>query len=415
MTSYWHPFANMATVKGNEFVVTRGEGVYVFDAAGNRYLDATASLWYANIGHGRAEIVEAVKRQMESLAAFHTFGDYANPTTLALADRLASIAPVPGSKVFLTSGGSDSVDTAAKLARRYFAETGEPERVVFVIRDWAYHGMHGFGTSFAGIDPNRAGTGPLVQDVVRVPHDSVEDLERAIDEVGPDRLAGFFCEPVLGAGGVRPVTDTYLKDSRRLVDEAGALFIADEVITGFGRVGAWFASERFSLEPDIVTFAKGVTSGYLPLGGVLASPKVAEPFWADGTDAVWRHGYTYSGHPTVCAAALANLDIIEREGLIPRVLELEIEIMEALESLLDHPNVAGLRGGVGALAAVQLDPDLVAEDPSAAARGADAARSAGVITRAIAGGGFQVSPPFTITSDQLDELAAGLRAGLDAI
>jgi putrescine---pyruvate transaminase len=415
MTSFWHPFANMASVKGHEFVVTRGEGVYVFDDAGKRYLDATASLWYANVGYGRAEIADAIAEQMGNIAAFHTFGDYANPTTLALADRLASIAPVAGSKVFLTSGGSDAVDTAAKLARRYFAETGEPERVVFITRDWAYHGMHGYGTSLAGIAPNRDGTGPLVEDVVRVEHDSVDALARVVDEVGADRVAGFFCEPVIGAGGVRPVPDMYLKDARRLIDEAGALFVADEVITGFGRTGAWFASERFSLEPDLVTFAKGVTSGYLPLGGVLASPKVAAPFWSDGSDAVWRHGYTYSGHPTVCAAALANLDIIEREGLVARVLELESEIMEALESLLDHRNVASLRGGVGALAAVQLDPDLVAEDPSAPARGAAAAREAGVITRPIAGGAFQVSPPFTITRSELDELTAGLRTGLDAI
>ena len=414
MSSFWHPFANMAVVAGNELVIKRGEGVYVFDVDGKRYLDGTASLWYTNVGYGRTEIGRAMAEQSARLAAFHTFGDYANPAALRLSDRLADLAPIPGSKVFLTSGGSDSVDTAAKLARRYFVEIGQPERTVFIVREWAYHGMHGYGTSLAGIQANFDGHGPMIQDVVKVAYDSIEALGDTIEAVGADRIAGLYCEPVIGAGGVRPAPAGYLKHARRLIDDAGALFIADEVVTGFGRAGDWFASSRFSLEPDLVTFAKGVTSGYAPLGGVLVSPRVAAPFWT-GDGAMWRHGYTYSGHPVSCVAAEANLDIIEREGLLARALELESEIMDSLAALGDHPAVSHLRGGVGALAAVQVADAVLAEDPHAAARAASGARAAGVITRPLAGGGLQVSPPLTITHDQLEELAGGLRAGLDSI
>jgi len=278
MSSFWHPFSNMAAVAGSELVIDRGDGVYVYDIDGKRYLDGTASLWYANIGYGRDEIGAAMAAQSARLAAFHTFGDFANPAVLQLADRLSGLAPVSGSKVFFTSGGSDSVDTAAKLTRRYFSEIGQPDRTVFIVREWAYHGMHAYGTSFAGMRPNLDGHGPMVEDVVRVPYDSVDYLMDTIDLVGPDRIAGLYCEPVIGAGGVRPAPAGYLKQARRVVEDAGALFIADEVITGFGRVGDWFASSRFSLEPDIVTCANGVISGYAPLGGVLVSPRVAEPF-----------------------------------------------------------------------------------------------------------------------------------------
>ncbi len=414
MTSLWHPFSNMAAVDGNELTIERGEGVYVWDDAGKRYLDATASLWYMNVGYGRTSIGEAMAAQSAQLAGYHIFGDFSNAPAANLADRLAAIAPLPGSKVFLASGGSDAVDTAAKLARRYFTLTGEPERTVLITRDWAYHGTHAYGTSLAGLAPNLEGFGPMVPDVVKVPHDSVDALREAIDDVGAERVAGLFCEPVIGAGGVRPVSDVYLKDARALIHEAGALFIADEVITGFCRTGDWFASTRFSLEPDLLTFAKGVTSGYAPLGGVIAAPRVAAPFWA-GDGAMWRHGYTYSGHPVVCAAALANLDILEQEGLAARALELESEIMDALSPLLDHPAVEHIRGGVGALAAVQLGSDAGPDVIAAAGKAATASREAGVITRALAGGGLQVSPPLVISRDQLDELAAGLRAGLDAL
>lgn len=414
MSSHWHPFANMAQVAGNEVIIERGDGCYVYDNRGKRYLDATASLWYSNIGYGRTEIAQAVAAQLTKLNAYHTFGDFSTGPAEDLADRIAGIAPVPGSKVFFTSGGSDSVDTAAKLARRYFSEIGQPERTVFITRTWAYHGMHAYGTSLGGLPANLEGHGPMIEHIVPVPFDSVTALRKAIDAVGAENVAGFYVEPVIGAGGVRPAPDGYLKEAREIVADAGALYISDEVITGFGRVGDWFAASRFSLAPDLITFAKGVTSGYLPLGGVIASPRVAEPFW-QGSGALWRHGYTYSGHAAACVAGLMNLDIIERENLLTRVLEIETELMEALTPLLDHPLVSSIRGGVGALAAVQLDEEAIAADESLPARAAAASRDAGVITRAIAGGGLQASPPFIITRDQLDELAAGLLAGIERV
>mgnify|MGYP000427406200 CR=1 FL=1 len=411
MTALWHPFAAMAAVEGAEVVIERGEGAWVVDEEGRRYLDGTASLWYCNVGYGRREIADAVGAQLARLHAFHVFGEYASRPTLELAERLAELAPVPGSKVFLTSGGSDSVDTAAKLARRYFEELGRPERTVVVTRDWAYHGMHAYGTAMAGIDANRLG-GVLIPDVVTVAWDSAEALAETFARLGPERVAAFFCEPVIGAGGVRPAPAGYLEAARELVREAGALWVSDEVITGFGRVGDWFASGRFALEPDLVTFAKGVTSGYLPLGGVLAPPHMAEPFWRSGV--VWRHGYTYSGHTAACVAALVNLELMEREGLHRRALAFEGVLLEALAPLAAHPLVAEVRGGVGLLAAVQLDPGLLAADPALPARVALACRDAGLITRALAGGSLQVSPALVITEAEIEELASRLGAGLDA-
>jgi adenosylmethionine-8-amino-7-oxononanoate aminotransferase len=413
MTSFWHPFARMGAVDGNELVLERGDGFYVWDTEGNRYLDGTGGLWFANVGYGRTEIIEAVAAQMNQLAAYHTFGDYSNRPAMELAERISALAPVPASKVFFGSGGSDAIDTAGKLARRYFHEIGQPNRTVFIVREWAYHGMHGVGTSVSGMSPNRDGYGPLIDDVVKVPYDSAEAMAAAIEDIGAHRVAALLSEPVIGAGGVRPVAETYLKETRQLIRDAGALYIADEVITGFGRAGDWFASGRFSLEPDIITFAKGVTSGYLPLGGIIASPEVAAPFWkSDGP--MWRHGYTYSGHATVCAAGLANIAILEREQLPQRALELETVLTEELQSLVELDVVSEVRSGVGVMAAVQFDPELVAADPDFAERANIAVRDHGVITRALAGGGLQISPPLTITRDGIAELAAGHRAGIEA-
>jgi len=406
----------MGAVDAREFVVERGEGCYVWDEAGRRYLDATASLWYANVGYGRSEIARAAAAQLERLHAYHVFGDFATRPVLDLTDRLASLAPVAESKVFLTSGGSDSVDTAAKLARRYFHEIGQPERTVIITRTWAYHGMHAYGTALAGIGANRDALGELIPDIAVVEWDSADALETEIDRIGADRVAAFFCEPIVGAGGVRFAPEGYLARVREIVRDAGALFVSDEVITGFGRAGDWFASHRFDLDPDVLIFAKGVTSGYLPLGGVLAAPHVAEPFWRPGAGVWWRHGYTYSGHTSACAAALANLDIIEREGLDTRAREMEGPLADALRPLLDHPLVSETRTGTGLLAAVQIDPAVVEADPGLPGRAAMACRDqGGVITRALAGGGLQISPALIITEEQLEELAEGLRVGLDSV
>lgn len=410
MSAFWHPFADMHAVQHSPFIVDRAEGVYVFDEDGNRYLDAAASLWYVNIGYGRTEVVEAVNRQMNKLATFHTFIDYATRPTLELAERIAAVAPHPGSKVFFGLGGSDAVDTAAKLARRYFSAIGQPERTVFIAREWAYHGMNTYGTSLGGMEPNRFGYGEMVGDIVFVPYDDAEAVEKAIDHAGPDRIAGIFVEPVVGAGGVRPVPLSYLSQARDAIRRSGGLYISDEVITGFGRAGDWFAARRFDLEPDMITFAKGVTCGYMPLGGVVIAPHLAAPFF-DQTGNIFRHGYTYSGHSASCAAGLAVMDILEREGLLARALELEEEIPAALAPLTDLDVVTEIRGGVGALAAVQLDTS----DDSLPARAAKACREAGVLTRAVGGGGLQVSPPLIMTPANVEEMADRFHAGLSSL
>src|SRR5262245_34386764 len=225
------------------------------------------------------------------------------------------------------------------MARRYCQLLGQTERPLLIPREHAYHGMHVAGTSLAGIEANAAGHGPLVGDVAKVAWDSPAALRDAIAAAGSERVAAFFCEPVIGAGGVFPPPQGYLEDVRAICRETGVLFVADEVITGFGRTGDWFASSRFALEPDIVTCAKGITSGYLPMGAVIAAPWVAEPFWREGAG-MWRHGYTYSGHATAAAAALANLDVMERETLPKRALELEKDLAEALARLAEHQFVS---------------------------------------------------------------------------
>ena len=415
MTRTWHGFADMAAVEATgELSIVRGEGYHVWDADGRRYLDATASLWYCNVGHGRVEIADAVARQMRILEAYSTFQDLTNPPVQELVERVADLAPMPGAKVFLTSGGSDSIDTATKMARRYWSLVGEPERTVLIHRDRAYHGMHAAGTSLAGISANLTGHGPLLDDVVQVPWDDADALLETTRGLGAGRVAAFFCEPVIGAGGVFAAPDGYLDAVRAICRETGVLFVVDEVITGFGRTGSWFASGRWGLEPDLITCAKGMTSGYLPLGAVLASPRVWQPFWSRGAG-MWRHGYTYSGHASVAAAAMANLDIIEREGLLERAKQLERELADALEPLSGHALVSEVRAGTGVLAAVQIDPDAAVADPTLIERIVPACRRSGIMTRTLATGAIHVSPPLVLDDAGLAELADGIASALDEL
>jgi adenosylmethionine-8-amino-7-oxononanoate aminotransferase len=411
-SSFWHPFAAMGAVRGAEFVLTRGEDVWVWDDAGTRYLDATASLWCVNVGHGRREIADAVHAQMLELATYQTFGDVTNEPVRALTDRLAALAPMPDTKIFLGSGGGDAIDTAAKIAREYFVRTGEPERTVLISRTNAYHGTHGFGTSLGGIPPNRLAA-PFVPDVVQVAHDDADALDAEIRRIGPEKVAMFIAEPVIGAGGVIPPEPGYLERAAAVCAQHGVMFVADSVICGFGRLGSWFGVERFGLQPDMIVFAKGVTSGYVPLGGLVVSARVAAPFWDEPGTAAFRHGATYAGHPTACAAALANLDIIDREDLLDRAVKLEDELHAALGTLTDHPLVAEVRGGTGVLGAVELDPERLAADPSIVARVAMAARTRGVLVRPMLGA-LAVSPPLTVQTEHLELLVDAVRVGLDA-
>jgi adenosylmethionine-8-amino-7-oxononanoate aminotransferase len=285
---------------------------------------------------------------------------------------------------------------------------------VFITREHAYHGMHTAGTSLAGIPANVEGYGDLLGEVEKVAWNDAEALRDRISGVGAERVAAFFCEPVVGAGGVFPPPPGYLAEAREICRESGVLFVADEVITGFGRCGDWFASRRFDLKPDLITCAKGITSGYLPLGGVIAAPRVADVFWAQGAG-VFRHGYTYSGHAAVAAAALANLDIMEQEGLLSRALDLEAQIPEALADLTGHAVVEEIRSGVGALAAVQLDTERLSADPFLAARAVSACRERGILTRALASGALQVSPTLVIEEGELSRIAEGFAAALSSL
>ena len=249
--------------------------------------------------------------------------------------------------------------------------------------------------------------GRLVPEVEQVPWDDAEALAATIDRVGADRVAAFFAEPIIGAGGVMIPPDGYLERVQEICREREVLLVLDEVITGFGRTGEWFATGRFGLSPDLITVAKGITSGYIPLGGVIASARVAEPFWTEGTTNVFRHGFTYAGHATACAVALANLDVIEREDLVQRVRELEPVLTDALAPLGDHPAVAEVRSGVGLLGAVEL------ADPSKLQAVIDAAYRRGVLVRGIRGVALQVSPPFVITEDEIATTAQVFGDALD--
>lgn len=404
----------MAEVAGNELVLTRAEDVWLYDEDGRRYLDACGSLWYANAGHGREEIVERVAEQLRQLDAYSTFGDLANRPAIELADRLAELAPIDEARVFLASGGGDAIDTAAKIARGSFALRGEPKRMHLISRRHGYHGTHGFGTSLAGIEANAAGWGPLMPQISVVDHASVEALEREILRLGPENVAAFFCEPIMGAGGVRPPPPDYIEGVAATCAEHGVLLIIDEVICGFGRLGTWFGIERWpDVRPDLITFAKGVSSGYLPVGGVIASGDVAAPFWEDG-GATFRHGATYAGHPVCCAAALANIEILEREGLIERGRELEGDLAQALAPLTDHPHVADVRAGLGLIAAVELTADAQVADSGGVGAVAHAARQNGVLVRALASS-VAVSPPLTVQREHLTLIGETLAGAFDSL
>jgi len=413
----WNAFANMASLvgSGGPITIVRGEGATVFDDSGRAYLDALGGLWYCNVGYGRQELAEAAATQMRQLAVAQTFEFWSNPPAEALARRVAGLAPVPDAKVFFTpGGGSDAIDTAAKMARAYWRATGQPDKQVVISRSQAYHGMNAYGTTLGGIAANAEPFGPLVSLVEHVPWDDAEALDELIERLGPGRVAAFFCEPVMGAGGVYAPPEGYLQRVAEICRQRDVLLVADEVINGFGRLGAWFGSIRFGLQPDMIVAAKGLTSGYLPLGAVVIDGRIAEPFWRPGSDQVFRHGYTYSAHPTACAVGLANLDIIEGEDLIERVNELEPILADRLKPLADHELVAEVRAGTGLLAAVEFSGPALAADPGLGARLVTAIRERGVITRQLRGLSLQISPPFTVTVAEIERIAETFIAAFDA-
>jgi adenosylmethionine-8-amino-7-oxononanoate aminotransferase len=414
-TRFWHGFADMHTVADNEVVIVAGDGAMITDSKGNEYIDSTAALWFCNVGYGRREIADAVADQLTRLSAYSSFGPYTTDATLRVADRLADLSPLEDTVVYLGSGGSDAIDTAIKLARRYWDVIGRPEKSLIVAREHSYHGMHAMGTSLSGIPALRNGYGvPFVGEIAHVPALDVEAVARLFESTA-GQIAAFIGEPVIGAGGVIPPTDDYWPAISRLCKDHDVLLIADEVVTGFGRMGEMFGSTRFGIEPDMITFAKGVTSGYMPLGGVLVGRRVRAPFWDQPVPgAVFRHGYTYSGHAGAAAAAMANIDIIEREGLVERVRMLEPVLGAAVRRLAGAPLVGEIRS-VGLTAAVALSPEVLASDPGAPEKVVAAALRHGVATRVLRAHAIHISPPFVITEAQIEAMVDGIGNALEDV
>jgi len=390
--AFLHPFAKPA--RPSFIRLVSGKGATVTTADGRELIDGMASLWYCAIGHGRREMADAVAQQMTTLEAYSAFDPFTTDPADAVCEKIASLSPIPGARVFLCGSGSEAVDSAMKLARVAHVQAGHPERTVIVSRTRGYHGTNYGGTSAQGIAPNKVGYGTLLDDVIQVDADDIEAMSVAMEK-NKGRLAAVIAEPVQGAGGVFPATVEYLQGLRKLCDQHGAYLIYDEVITGFGRLGEWFGATHYGVIPDMITFAKAVTSGYQPLGGVVCAPSVTAPLESD-PDFILRHGYTYSGHASVCAAALKNIEIIENEGLLTRSVQIGKRLGEGLTALANDGTIAAARGR-GAVWAAALKPD---QD---AIKIRDRMLELGAITRAI-NDCNTFCPPFVITDAQIDTL-----------
>jgi putrescine---pyruvate transaminase len=400
-----HPFAMPSRPAADYIEIVRADGCRVWDAQGNGYLDGTASLWYCAAGHGRREIADAVVAQMRELESWHTFSRFTNRPEQRLAEMLLELEPIADARVLLTCGGSEAIDSAVKLSRAAHKAAGEAGRTVFLSRLYAYHGVMLGGTSAGGLPANRDPYGPLLPDFFQVERDSLEAMRKAVAYHGPERIAAIITEPVIGAGGVFPPPEGYLNGLRELCDECGALLIFDEVITGFGRLGSWFGSHHYGVTPDLMTFAKAVTSGYLPLGGVVVGPRVRAPLEAD-EHFMLTHGGTYAGHPTCCAAGIANLEILRAEQLPDRARSAGKRLRAGLDTLAGHAGVAGIRGE-GLMQAIAL------EQPLTGASLSDALLSRGVISRALPyANALAFSPPLIIDDAEIDEIVAATGAAL---
>jgi putrescine aminotransferase len=399
--AFLHPFAK--PTRERFITIARGEGSLLWDADGNELIDAMASLWYCQVGHGRSEIAEAIAQQISTIEAYSCFDPFTNAPADALAERIASLTPIPDARVFYAGSGSEAVDSAMKLARLTHVQAGQPERRLIISRVRGYHGTNYGGTSAQGLRLNKQGYGELLADVVQVPSDDIEALSMLMAERS-DELAAVITEPVQGAAGVFPPVDGYLAEARRLCDQHGALLIFDEVITGFGRMGTWFAAQHYGVTPDMTTFAKGVTSGYQPLGGVIVGAKVRAALEADA-DFILRHGYTYSGHPAACVGALASLDIIEREGLLDAATRLGARLEGGLRALEADGAIDHVRGDVAVFGA-QLHENTNAMHVR------DRMLELGVITRAIGTDTVTFCPPFVTTDEQVDRIVDVLATAL---
>jgi putrescine aminotransferase len=434
---YIHPFTDHKALgeKGAR-VMVRGEGIYLWDSEGNKILDGMSGLWCVNVGYGRKSISDAVYRQMETLPFYNSFFNTTNVPAVLLANKLSAISPPQFNHVYFTGSGSEANDTNLRMVRRYWDVLGYTERHTIISRHNSYHGSTVAGASLGGMPDMHAQGGLPIPGIVHIGQPNyleagrgmTEDefgieaaswLEQKILEVGADKVAAFIGEPIQGAGGVIIPPATYWPEIQRICDKYGILLIVDEVICGFGRLGRWFASELFGIRPDLITFAKGVTSGYVPLGGVLVGDRVAEVLIARGGE--FNHGFTYSGHPVACAAALENIRILEEEKLVERVADdTGPYLKQRFAELADHPlvgyaNSCGFVAGLNLVRTKADNPhDCVPFDPALGAgmvcRGHMFGN--GMIMRAV-GDRMIIAPPLVMTREQIDEMVALIRKCLD--
>ena len=429
---FLHPFTDSkALAKKGTRVIVRGEGIYIYDVDGNRILDGMSGLWCVNIGYGRRELVDAAAAQMAELPFYNSFFQCAHPPAIRLAELLAEVTPAHLEHVFLTGSGSESNDTVLRMVRHYWTLRGEPQRSVVISRQNAYHGSTMGGASLGGMAYMHKQGGLPIPGIEHIPQpyyfdyrgnlsaeefgvERARELERRIESVGPDKVAAFIGEPIQGAGGVIIPPASYWPEIRRICEKYGILLIVDEVITGFGRTGHWFASEYYGLEPDFLVMAKGMSSGYLPIGGVMVADRVAEVL-INGGD--FNHGFTYSGHPTCAAVAARNIELLRDERVVDHVRDVAAPYLaERWASLADHPLVGETRA-LGLLAAIELvaDKGTKARWQPAGHAGElcrDLAVRNGLVMRHV-NESMIIAPPLVITREQIDELVEKARRTLD--
>jgi putrescine aminotransferase len=427
-----HPFTDLSAYsKTGGKIISKAEHIYIYDSEGTKVLDGMSGLWCCNLGYTQPSIVEAVHKQMQELPYYNNFFNCSNQPSLEMAQALVEVTPPQFNRVFFTNSGSEANDTNIRIVHRYYDLKGQPEKKHIISRKNAYHGSTIAAASLGGMDymhkqfigldyvhhinePNWfAEGGELDQDTFGL--QVARELEAKIDEIGEGKVAAFIAEPVQGAGGVIIPPDTYWPEIQRICDERDILLIVDEVICGFGRTGEWFASETFGIKPDLMTFAKGVTNGFLPLGGVMVGDKVADVMLAGGGE--FNHGLTYSGHPAACAAGLATLDILKNTNVIENAKSIVGPHLQArLAALSDHPIVGEVRGR-GMFAAVELVKDKssrerLAPDSAAAVVCREAAVAGGLMVRAT-GDAMIMSPPLICTIEEIDTLVDTFAAALD--
>jgi putrescine aminotransferase len=428
-----HPFTNPAELASkNVRIITRAEGCWLWDSEGNRILDGMAGLWCVNVGYGRAELVEAARRQMATLPFYNTFFQTTTPPAVELAARLAEIAPAGLKRVFFTNSGSEANDTAVKLVRFFWNLQGQPKKKTIISRNFAYHGVTLATASLSGLaamHPQSDLPLPGFEHVAapywyaeggeRSPEAfgrlAAQALEQRIQELGPETVAAFIGEPIQGAGGVIIPPQGYWAEIQRICRQYDVLLIVDEVICGCGRTGRWWGAERFAIAPDIMTTAKGLSSGYLPIAAVLLGPRVGDALFAAGQE--WTHGFTYSGHPVAAAVALANLRLIAEEGLHERASgPIGDHFARALATLCDHPLVGEVRS-CGLIAGIELVEDKALRRYFPPARRVgficrDHCFAQGLVMRAVRDV-MVLAPPLIISADEIDQLVAKARTALD--